>query len=77
MADEIYRQVKTVGLLFMLPIILGVWPLAGYFAGHYLAQRFGWPEYVSLVCAVVGFLAGILEMMRILKAMPKDKKSKD
>ncbi len=76
MADDMYRQIRMVGLLFMVPVIVGMWPIAGFFMGDYLRQRLGWSEYSPLIFAGLGFLAGILEMVAIWRALPKDSRRK-
>ena len=73
MAENIYRQIKTVGLLFMMPVVVGVWPVAGYFFGEFLHQHFGWPGFSGLMFSALGLMAGALELMMIFKALPKDK----
>lgn len=75
MAEKVYQQIKMVGLLFMVPVVIGVWPVAGYFIGDFLGRRFGWPEWLALLFAGLGFMAGILELMMIFKALPKDQKN--
>ena len=75
MAEDIYRQIRMAGLLFLVPVIVGVWPVAGFFLGDFLRHRFNGPEYMSLIFAFLGFLAGIVELVAIFKALPKDKKA--
>ena len=74
MAEEIYRQIRTVGLLFMVPVVVGAWPIAGFFLGDFLQQRFAWPAYSNLMFAALGLMAGVLEISMIFKVLPKDKK---
>jgi hypothetical protein len=71
---EIYQQIRMVGVLFMTPIVVGVWPVAGFFLGDFLRRHYHWPDYAALLFAGLGFLAGILELIALFKILPKDKK---
>ncbi len=75
MAEKVYQQIKMVGLLFMVPVVVGVWPIAGYFLGDFLGKKFGWPDFMALIFAGLGFISGIMELTMIFKALPKDKKT--
>ena len=61
-----------VGLLGMIPIILAVAPLVGYGLG-YLLDRWlhtGWA--LRIVFLVLGFVAGVREMLRLLRRARQD-----
>jgi len=58
----------------MTPIVVGVWPIAGFFLGDFLFRHFNWPQYSPLLFAFLGLLAGILEIVALLRILPKDKK---
>lgn len=51
-----------------IPIALSVGPLAGYAAGEWLRDTFSWPRWVPLACAALGFLGGICETVKAIKA---------
>ncbi len=71
MAGKTYKQIKIVGFILFIPLILCAGPLAGYFTGDYLARRFNWPSYVSLLAAAVGFAASVKETVRIIRVALK------
>jgi F0F1-type ATP synthase assembly protein I len=63
---------RVVGLLGMIPIILAVAPLVGYGLG-YLLDRWlhtGW--VLRIVFLVLGFVAGVREMLRLLRRARQD-----
>jgi ATP synthase protein I len=66
--DPKYSIARVVGLLGTIPLILAVAPLVGYFLGSLLDRwlHTGW--VLRLVFLGLGFVAGIREMLRLLKA---------
>lgn len=66
--DTIYRWIRVSGLLTLIPIILCVGPIAGYMAGDWLQRQFGFPSWTSVACAALGFLGGVLETVRVIRA---------
>ena len=74
MARKIYKQIKIVGLISFIPLMLLVWPLAGYFAGDFVVKEFKWPSWVILLSIVSGFLASLVEIIRIVKLCLKIEK---
>jgi len=77
MGKETYQQIKMVGLLFMVPVVVGVWPIAGFFLGDFLSKSLGWPGFMALIFAGLGLMAGILELLMIFKALPKEQTKED
>ncbi len=66
-SDEKYRSAKVIGLLGTIPLILAVAPMIGYGMGLLLDRwlHTGW--VLRLVFVGLGFVAGVREMMRLLK----------
>lgn len=73
--ESFYKGVKTVGFVTFIPFMLAAGPLAGYFAGTFLQKKFHLSLHVVLAGVVFGFIAGVTETIRILKAVARmDKK---
>jgi len=66
-----YKQVKIVGFILLIPIILGVGPLTGYFFGAYIARKFHLGYFVVFISFTLGFLAAVQETIKILKLVTK------
>lgn len=64
---EIYRLIRTAGILSYIPLILVTGPFAGYTIGQYLQEKTGLPSYLPIILAGVGFITSVAEMVRILK----------
>ena len=71
-ADK-YKRVRQLGLLTMIPMILAVAPLIGYYMGSWIDGKFGTDPVFSLIFLALGLFAGARETISILqKAQEKD-----
>lgn len=76
MAAKFYKQIKIMGFIMFIPLILAAGPLTGYFVGAYLEKYFSLSSYVSLIGAAIGFAAAVQETVRIIRLIIKiDKES--
>jgi hypothetical protein len=66
-----YKQIKIVGFVLFIPVVLGVGPLTGYFLGDYLVKKFSLGFYVMPICVTLGFLAALEQTIKILKLVTK------
>ncbi len=69
--DDLYKGIKTVGFITFIPFILAAGPLSGYFAGDFMQKKFNLSSHVVLLGVVFGFAAGVMETVRILKAVAR------
>ena len=74
MATKIYKQIKIIGLISFIPLLLVAGPLAGYFTGDYLEKKLHWPASTLLIAILLGFIASIAEIVRIVKFCLKEDK---
>lgn len=61
---KLYRQLSLVGII---PIIMAVGPLMGYFAGHWLDRKLGTDPYLMYLLIVLGFIAAGQEVYKVIK----------
>ena len=71
-----YTQVKQLGVLTTIPIILLVGPAIGYFLGNWIDRKFLIYPWVTILFVGLGFLASGREIVRLLKQVLKDSESK-
>ena len=69
--EDFYKGIKTVGFVSFIPFMLAAGALSGYFAGVFLQKKFNLPVYVVLVSIVFGFAVGVMEMVKVLKALAR------
>ena len=61
------RNIRTVGLLGVIPLMIGVGPLIGYVIGNWLDTKLGTGPYLMVVFVALGFGAAIKETIKIIK----------
>ena len=69
--QEYYTGIKIAGFLYYIPFIMAGGPLTGLFVGMYLKNKFGIPRYVVYILIAIGFLAAIMEALRIIRRVNK------
>jgi ATP synthase protein I len=70
--DPKYRSVRVLSMLGTIPLILAVSPLMGYGLGYLLDRWLGTGQVLRLVFLGLGFVAGVREMIRLLKKAQRD-----
>ena len=65
--QEIYKRIKIAGIMFFIPLTLAAGPLSGYFLGDFLQNKFGLSFYFSIGFVILGFIASIVEVVRIVR----------
>lgn len=65
--DDQNRRVRLIGVYIMLPFILAVSPIVGWWIGSWLDGYFGTTPYLSYGLLLLGIVAGIREFYRIVK----------
>lgn len=71
MAARFYKQVKIMGFILFIPLILATAPLAGYFAAVFLQEKFRLAAYVPSLGAGLGLILAGRETVRIIRLITK------
>ena len=66
-SEDIYRWIRTAGLLALIPIVLACGPLGGYLIADILIKKFNLPGSTTVICVILGFVASLRETIRIIK----------
>lgn len=61
------RNLRTVGLLGAIPMLIGIGPLIGYVIGNWLDGKLGTGPYLMIVFIALGFGAAVKETIKIIK----------
>jgi len=70
------RNLRTVGLLGVIPLMIGVAPLIGYLIGNWLDGKFGTGPYLMVVFIALGFGAAVKETVKIIKEANRENEDK-
>lgn len=74
---DLYKIIKIGGMIIFIPLMLLLGPLAGFFLGDFLSQKFGWSRNLVLVFMILGFFSSVLETLRIVRKVSAMEKNKD
>ncbi|MDD5116182.1 MAG: hypothetical protein PHW98_03865 [Candidatus Omnitrophica bacterium] len=72
--EDLYKGVKTAGLVSFIPFMLAAGPLSGYFVGTFLQEKFNLSYLTVLFGVFFGFLSAVFEIIRILKVIGRTNK---
>jgi len=67
-----FRSARVVALLGMIPVVLAAAPLVGYGIGYLLDGWLGTGWVLRLAFVGLGFVAGVREMLRLVKRAQRD-----
>jgi len=62
-----YSAARQVGILTLIPAVLAVSPIVGYFIGHWLDRWLGTDPYLMIAFIILGFVAGGREVARLVR----------
>lgn len=65
-------QLKQLGVLTTIPIILLAGPAVGYFMGGWIDRKFQIHPWFTVALTALGFVASSREVFRLLKQISKD-----
>lgn len=60
------RRIEMMASYAMLPFMLGVPPIIGWYIGSWLDEYFGFAPYAKYTLLVLGVISGIREVSRII-----------
>jgi F0F1-type ATP synthase assembly protein I len=69
--NAFYSQVKQLGILTTIPIILAVGPAIGFFIGSWIDRKAQCYPWVTIIFVFLGFVASGREIARLLKQILK------
>ena len=74
--EVVYSQLKQLGALTVIPIVLLVGPLVGFFIGGWIDQKFRLYPWFTVLFLILGFVASGREVTRLLKQVLRDENKK-
>jgi ATP synthase protein I len=70
--DPRFRYIRVAGSLGTIPVMLGVGPLLGFFAGRWLDRRLGTSPWLQFILLALGFAAAVRYIVRLVRQVSKD-----
>jgi F0F1-type ATP synthase assembly protein I len=72
--EDKYAMLRQAGLVTVIPFVLLVSPVVGYFIGGFLDRKLH-TSFLWIVFIVLGFVAGVREVYRIIVRISKETQS--
>ena len=73
--NEFYSQVRQLGIVTTVPIILLVGPAVGFWTGGWIDRKAHSYPWFTILLVLLGFIASGREVFRLLKQISKDDQS--
>ncbi|MFQ5869113.1 MAG: AtpZ/AtpI family protein [Candidatus Zixiibacteriota bacterium] len=70
--DDKFVGYRQIGFLTLIPVIMVVAPLLGYFLGSFLDEKLGTEPYLMIVFIVFGFVAAGKEVYELIRRSAKE-----
>lgn len=70
-----WGQLKQLGVLTTVPIILLIGPVVGFFLGGWIDRKYHIYPWLTIIFIGFGFIASGREIVRLLKDVSKDSDS--
>jgi F0F1-type ATP synthase assembly protein I len=70
--EEYYSYLRQAGIYTVIPIILALGPIIGYYIGSFLDRKFHTEPYLMILFLIFGFIAAGKEVYNLTKRAMKD-----
>ena len=74
--SDLHSQVRQLGILTTVPVILLAGPAVGFFIGGWIDRKAHSYPWVTFIFTVLGFVAAAREITRLLQEISKDEEKK-
>jgi ATP synthase protein I len=75
--DDRYRAVRRAGLLTTVPVLLAASPVIGFYIGRFVDGKFQTDPTFSIIFLILGFVAGAVQVARVVKLANREPPEKD
>ena len=73
--DAFYEQIKQLGVLTTIPVVLLVGPAFGFFLGGWIDRKAHSYPWVTIIFVCLGFIGAAREVIRVLRDIQKNDNS--
>jgi ATP synthase protein I len=74
--DNRYQAIRQAGLLTTIPVLLAASPIIGFLIGRFIDRKLGTEPVFSAVFVILGFVAGAIQVTRIVRLANKTREDK-
>ena len=75
--DDRYLAMRRAGLLSTVPVLLAASPIIGFYIGRFLDGKLGSDPALGIVFLILGFIAGAVQVAKVVKLANRDPNKKD
>lgn len=75
--DKFYSNLRQAGIYTIIPIILAVGPIIGYFMGNFLDKKLHTSPYLMILFIIFGFIAAGKEVYNLTKRAMQEMDEED
>jgi F0F1-type ATP synthase assembly protein I len=75
--DNRYLAMRRAGLLSTVPFLLAASPIIGFYMGRFLDVKFGTDPTFSIIFLILGFVAGAVQVAKIIKLANREPDKKE
>jgi len=75
--DKFYSNLRQAGIYTIIPIILAVGPIIGYFMGNFLDKKLHTAPYLMILFIIFGFIASGKEVYSLAKRAMQEMDEED
>ena len=65
-------RIQNLGILITIPMVFAAGPLAGFFIGYWLDQKWGSDPWGKTILSLLGFAASIRQVIELIKRATKN-----
>jgi F0F1-type ATP synthase assembly protein I len=75
--NERYAAIRRAGLLTTIPVLLAASPIIGFYMGRLLDRLLNTEPALSIVFLILGFVAGGVQVAKVVKTANRDPNQKE
>lgn len=72
--NDFYKRIKVIAVLSVIPFLVALGPISGYFIGKYFIVKYQWDINSILFFLLVGSLVSVIETIRVIRLALKIEK---
>ena len=71
-SNDGFELARKVSVVMLIPMMFLAGPVVGFLIGYGLDLKFHWDPWGKTICSLLGFVASVREVMKLIKQATKD-----